>query len=113
MTRKTIRFCALFVTVATLAISLIGNSGRAQAARRKVVSDPDTLSSIAELMFEENESDRQIKRLSRSALDEYDLNQDGHLSTLESARATAIIRESRDELDRYGNLLSSLRGWFE
>ena len=64
-------------------------------------------------MFEENEPDRQIKRISQSSLLEYDVNKDGHLSELESARATALIRESRNEFDRYGNLLSSLRFWFE
>jgi hypothetical protein len=113
LTRKSFRAFAIVVTLFTLAISLLANSSRAHAARRKVVSDADALGSITELMFEENPPDRQIKRISQSSLHEYDLNKDGHLSELESARATALIRESRYELDRYGTLLTSLRAWFE
>lgn len=113
LTRKSLRVCALFVTVITLAICLFATSNRAQAARRTVVTDPDTLDTIADVMFEEKEPGRQIKRLSQSSLQEYDLNKDGRLSELESARASAIIRQSRDELDRYGSLLSSLRFWSE
>ncbi len=56
---------------------------------------------------------RQIKRLSQSSLQEYDLNNDGRLSELESARASAMIRESRNELDRYGSLLTILQFWSE
>ncbi len=112
-TRRTIRVCAISVTLLTLAICLLMPSSRAHAARRTVVTEPDTLDTIADAMFEEQEPGRQIKRLSQSSLQEYDLNNDGRLSELESARASAMIRESRNELDRYGSLLTILQFWSE
>ena len=52
-------------------------------------------------------------RMSQGAIPEFDLNGDGRLSDLEKARAAAVIRENRQEFDRYGKMLSSLGAWFE
>jgi len=110
-TRKVLSTSALVLILVGLTAAFLADSDGAQPVHRSRVGEPSTLQVFANLLSPSTLPSGGIQRLSIGAVAEFDLNQDGRLSEMETARATAMIRENRKAYDHYGEWLSSLPSW--
>ena len=101
---------AILLTLLGVSVALLADSGRAGLVRRSPLSSPTSLQFMTGLLVPKKPTG-EIERLSPGALAEFDLNHDGHLSPMESARGTASIRETRDTCDYYSQILDKLPLW--
>lgn len=110
-TRKVLSTSALVLILVGLTAAFLADSGRAHPVRRSSFGEPSTLQVFSNLLSPSTLPPGSIRRLSVGTVAEFDLNQDGHLSQMETARATAMIRENRQAYDHYSEWLSSLPSW--